>query len=175
MRSDANAPVHGSRQLIICRGCGLQLPDCGDSPDADSDASGECRRLFGELQAYTLGRGDPAFIHQHVVDAYAAQHTSGTSPNLRTAFALVGLYLALEKGSTGRNVQRMHMKLARIKREWPQFTPPVESADVTVRDVMQAAPGAKRDEMIIKWATAVWASWRHAHDWARQTCDDLLQ
>lgn len=29
--------------------------------------------LYQELAAYTLSRNDAAFIHQHVVDAYAVQ------------------------------------------------------------------------------------------------------
>jgi hypothetical protein len=32
---------------------------------------------YHELCAYTLQRGDAAFIHQHVVDAFAAQRADG--------------------------------------------------------------------------------------------------
>jgi hypothetical protein len=34
------------------------------------------RDAYDELCAYTLSSGDPAFIHQHVVDAFAAQRAS---------------------------------------------------------------------------------------------------
>jgi hypothetical protein len=30
--------------------------------------------LYHELSYYTLAHPDPSFIHQHIVDAYAAQH-----------------------------------------------------------------------------------------------------
>jgi hypothetical protein len=30
--------------------------------------------LYNELAFYTLALGDPAFIHQNIVDAFAAQH-----------------------------------------------------------------------------------------------------
>lgn len=29
---------------------------------------------YHELQAYSITHGDPAFIHQHVVDAWTLQH-----------------------------------------------------------------------------------------------------
>jgi hypothetical protein len=34
------------------------------------------RDAYAELCAYPLSSGDPAFIHQHVVDAFAAQRAS---------------------------------------------------------------------------------------------------
>jgi hypothetical protein len=38
--------------------------------------------LYNELAFYTLSHPDPAFLHQHVVDAYAAQYEcqTGRSP-----------------------------------------------------------------------------------------------
>ena len=36
-------------------------------PDPTSE-----EELFHELSFYTLAHPDPAFIHQHIVDAYAA-------------------------------------------------------------------------------------------------------
>jgi len=41
-----------------------------------------------ELSAYTLTHGDADFIHQHVVDAFAAQHASARA----MVSALVRLY-----------------------------------------------------------------------------------
>ncbi|GIW11563.1 MAG: hypothetical protein KatS3mg061_2620 [Dehalococcoidia bacterium] len=38
-------------------------------PDAETQA-------YHELQAYTLPHPDPAFLHQHVVDAWTAQHAN---------------------------------------------------------------------------------------------------
>lgn len=45
---------------------------------------------YDELQAYTLAHGDPAFIHQHVVDAWAAQHADEETKPIALTFALVG-------------------------------------------------------------------------------------
>jgi len=57
-----------------CPGCGVRLPVSEAQPDGRYNASAECLRLYGELTAYTLTRGDVEFIHQLAVDAYCAQH-----------------------------------------------------------------------------------------------------
>jgi hypothetical protein len=76
---------------------------------------------YDELCCYTLAHGAPAFIHQHVVDAFAAQRADGGSKAIGVTFALVGLYLHVEKQFSGKQVQRVHMELARHKRQWPTF------------------------------------------------------
>lgn len=38
---------------------------------------------------------------------------------------------------------------------------------MTIFDVMKADAGVERDEMLKRWAAAVWESWRPAHEWAR--------
>jgi hypothetical protein len=105
---------------VVCPGCGLDLPGQGGLSDR-FNASEECWRLYGELSAYTLTRAGSGFIHQHAVDSYGAQHAGGASSNIGTAFSLIGLYLALEKGYTGRQVQLAHMQLARLKKPWPSL------------------------------------------------------
>ena len=114
------------------------------------------RDAYDELCAYTLTHGDPAFIHQHVVDAFAAQNASEASKPIGVAFALVGLYLHVEKGLSGRQVQRVHMQLARKKREWPRFALPVDRGDFTALDVMTIAEGTGRDQAIDQWCAIVW-------------------
>src|ERR1700733_15180069 len=74
--------------------------------------------LYHELSCYTLAHPDPSFIHQHIVDAYTAQHADETTKPIALVFALIGLYLHVEKNFTGRQVQRFHRKLAKIRRMW---------------------------------------------------------
>lgn len=114
------------------------------------------RAAYEELCAYTLSHGDPRFIHQHVVDAFAAQHADENSKPIGLTFALVGLYLHVERGFTGRQVQRAHMALARKKRTWPRFPLPADRGAITAVDVMAAAEGAARDRVISEWCAAVW-------------------
>lgn len=114
------------------------------------------REEYDELCAYTATRGDAAFIHQHVVDAFAAQTADAHTKPITLTFALVGLYLHVERGFTGREVQRAHMHMARRKRTWPPFTLPRERGSITAADVLSRAPGAARDAAIHSWAAAVW-------------------
>ena len=113
---------------------------------------------YHALCAYTLARGDAAFVHQHVVDAYMAQHADERTPAIGVTFALVGLYLAVEEGWSGRQVQRAHMQLAREKQDWPRFALPDERGSLTAVDVLRAAEGDARDLAIHAWCRSVWAA-----------------
>jgi hypothetical protein len=100
--------VHTDHKTTICPGCGLVLPDRHLDPPDRFNASGECWQLFSDLSCYTVSKQDPEFIHQYVVDAYEAQHVGGKTRNITVIFGLIGLYLALEKGYTGKQVQCSH-------------------------------------------------------------------
>ena len=63
-----------------------EVRQAGPVGDAPSE-----RHAYDELQCYTLARGDLAFIHQHVVDAWAAQHADERTKPIGLTFALVGL------------------------------------------------------------------------------------
>ena len=124
----------------------------------DQDLSND---LFNELTFYTLSHRDPRFIHQHVVDAYAAQHADEQTKPMKVVFALVGLYLFLERDFTGRQVQQMHMRLARRRKQWPRLLlPSGPRGDITVSAVMAAPPGEARDEMVRAWCASVWQTWQ---------------
>lgn len=129
------------------------------------------RAAYEELQCYTLAHGDPAFIHQHVVDAWAAQHADERTKPIALTFALVGLYLHLELGYTGRQVQLAHMAMGRRKRDWPSFALPKERGSVTASHVMAAPAGPERDRAIDGWCASVWGAFQEA----RQEVSDLLE
>jgi hypothetical protein len=118
---------------------------------------------YNELQAYTLGHGDPAFIHQHVVDAWMAQHADEKSKPMGVAFALAGLYLHVEKSFSGKRVQHAHMIMARRKRDWPSFAMPVDRGAMTALDVIAAPAGAVRDRAVDSWCASVWSAFRESH------------
>lgn len=157
--------------VSVCPGCGLALDDRGVMNRMN--ASTACWELYGELSAYTLARGRD-FLHQLGVDAYQAQHAVPSASGIGIAFSLIGLCMAVERGATGLQVQRAHMVLGRVKREWPSFDPPRERASQTVSDVLDAEPGDARDAMLRTWCAAVWESWSPAHEWTRRACDELL-
>jgi hypothetical protein len=113
---------------------------------------------YHRLCAYTLTRGDAAFIHQHVVDAYAAQRADANTKPIKITFALIGLYLLVEHGTDGRQVQRAHLRLARQKHEWPVLLLPQDRGGLTAADVMRAPEGSERDLVIHDWCRSVWAA-----------------
>jgi hypothetical protein len=122
------------------------------------------RDAYHELSCYTLAHGHPSFIHQHVVDAFAAQEANEHTKPIGLTFALVGLYLHVEKGQTGRQVQLTHMKMARQKRQWPAFVLPRERGTITAVAVMRAAAGEARDKAIDAWCASVWDAFRGNRD-----------
>ena len=140
------------------------------------------RNAHNELTAWTLSLRDGAFIHQHVVDAWAAQHADENSSTIGVAFALLGLYLHLERGFSGREVQRAHMQLAQPhgrgpgRKDWPRFSLPRDRGRVTVCDVM-AATEHERAQAIDHWCRSVWEAWKQNHeaiaDLARQALATL--
>jgi hypothetical protein len=160
--------------MITCPGCHAALPDRHLPPAGRFNASGECWQAFSDLACYTVAKRDPAFIHQHAVDAYEAQHAGGATRTITVAFGLIGLYLALEKGYTGRQVQQAHIQIAKIRKDWPRLEPPGQPAKLTVVDVLQAGTDTEKDAMILEWAAAVWESWADCQAWVRETTDDLL-
>jgi len=123
---------------------------------------------YHELCAYTLSLRDPEFIHQHVVDAQMAQHADASTRPIGITFALVGLYLHLEKGFTGKEVQLAHMKLAQRKQKWPSFALPADRGSVTAADVLASDD---RRKAIDAWCASVWDRYRDS----RETVARLLR
>jgi len=118
---------------------------------------------YYELSYYTLAHPDPRFIHQHIVDAFAAQTANQDTKRIAITFALIGLYLFLEKNYTGKQVQLAHMRLATHKREWPKFDLPESRGEIRVADVLSEPAGEKRDAMIHSWCASVWQAYRENH------------
>ncbi|HLW03705.1 MAG TPA: DUF5946 family protein [Ktedonobacterales bacterium] len=146
-----------------CPGCGIRLPVSEAPSEERYNASAACWQLYNEVTAYTLTRWDTEFIHQLAVDTYCAQHVGKNTRPIGAAFALIGLYFACEQGYSGRQVQHMHMLLARRSKTWPQFVPPPHVGSVTVLDVVRARPGEERDEMLRRWGQSVWDAWGQEH------------
>lgn len=119
---------------------------------------------YDELSYYTLSLADKNFIHQHIVDAYAAQTATEHTKPITLFFALAGLYLHLEKHYTGREVQQAHVKMAKKPKDFPTFTLPENRGNILVSNVLEVPPGAEREEMINEWCRSVWAAYADQHD-----------
>jgi hypothetical protein len=120
---------------------------------------------FHELSFYTLSHHDQVyFIHQHAVDAFAGQTADENTKPIKLTFGLIGLYLFLEKGYTGKQVQNAHIKLSQNKKVWPSVALPDHRGAITVNNVLQAKAGEPRDLMIKKWCESVWAAYKNWHE-----------
>ena len=113
---------------------------------------------FHQLSFYTLAHPDADyFIHQHIVDVYHVQTANSQTKEITFVFSLLGLYLFLEKGYTGKQVQLIHMKIAKKKpKTWPTLSIPEKKADLNITDVLEKKEGKERDDTIKDWCVAVW-------------------
>lgn len=121
------------------------------------------QQAFDELSYYTLSHKQEEFIHQYIVDAFAAQMADENTKPIAINFGLIGLYLHLEKGYTGKEVQKAHMQLAKYKDKLPHITLPESRGEITVFDVLNTQEGEERDKKIEKWTASVWNSYKDSH------------
>ena len=163
----ANLEARYTRRLPLYRTAHISIPADARTPDQVADAVLEAAGLhsqnsdlYNQLAYYTLAHPDPTFIHQLVVDAFAAQNADETSKPITVVFALIGLYLHLEKGYTGKQVQRAHMQLAKRPNTWVKPAIPNERGAIQIQHVLNAAPGPPRDAMIERWCASVWECWQ---------------
>jgi hypothetical protein len=115
---------------------------------------------YHQLAYYTLSHPDPEFIHQHIVDAFTAQTADENTKPIAVIFALAGLYLFVEKGYTGKQVQQTHVQMARKRKQWPVLDLPEQRGRITVSDVLATPAGAARDGTIKQWCISVWQAHR---------------
>jgi hypothetical protein len=158
-----------------CPGCGRKFPNQSLEASDQYNASGECEKLYHELSAYLMMNPDITFRTQHAVDAYGAQHSGRLVKNIRTAFSLIGLYLALECDYSGRRVQKAHLELVQKNIQWPSFDLPSRPYSLSVVDVLAIEEGTNRYEMLMKWAKDVWNTWEQYHERARNLCVKYLK
>ena len=140
-------------QENFCEYCGAKLAE-----------DKVCRDLYNELSYYSLTHRDKDyFVHQHVVDAYGAQHASKEDKPMKIAFALIGLCLLVNYKYTGRQIQKAHVELAKTRRVWPLFKAPEKKANINISDILLTKTYSSRDALIKEWATAVWKTWENQH------------
>ena len=125
------------------------------------------QEAYNELAYYTLAQPRSSFIHQHIVDAYTAQCADENSKPIGITFPLIGLYLYIEKGFSGRQVQQAHMQLAKKRKRWPNFKLPDRQGEITARNVLASPRGQERDDAIRAWCASVWAVWQESQQQVR--------
>ena len=161
--------------FIECPGCGLRLPDQNLDQAERFNASGECLKMYFELACWTLVQSRTSGSSTSTRWMRMRRSTQGEEhARLRLYLVFIGLYLAQEKGYTGLQVQRAHVKIGRTRRDWPRLEPPEHPAELTVMDVLQVGTDAEKEEMLLRWAASVWQSWEHRHQWVREMTERVL-
>jgi hypothetical protein len=130
--------------------------------------------LYNELSYYSLAHQGSDFIHQNVVDAFTAQTANSDTKKIALFFALAGLYLTLEKGYTGRQVQLAHLKMANCKDLIPKLLVPDDKGSITIEHVLMATEGNQRDRAIKAWCASVWGAYSNQRDIVINSTDILL-
>ena len=115
---------------------------------------------YDEVYAYAMGR--PGLL-QHVADAHAAQTADAGTKPITLFFALAGLHLRVDRGFSGRTIQRVHMVMGRDRRDWPGVQPPADRGSITAADVHGRTEERERDQMIESWCRSVWAAYASSH------------
>jgi hypothetical protein len=119
---------------------------------------------YNELSAWTMSHGARDFIHQHVVDTWKAQMADESSKPIGVVFSLAGLYLHVERGFTGRQVQEAHMKMAKSRDPWPRLPLPAFRGEMKPSDVLAATEAAAREKAIHDWTVSTWKAFRASRD-----------
>ncbi len=162
----------------ICPACGVQLPASNWEKDPKQNYSAECWQLYGEVTGFELNHLELMRLHQITVDTYGAQHVASEGRGIRTAYSLVGLHLALDRGLTGAQVRSAHQRMGKPDSTWPAFMRPADLSVMTVLDVAEA--GVRVDSVsghaaaIERWAEAVWRAWATQHAVVSALTDRLL-
>jgi len=117
-------------------------------------------KLFHELSFYTLSHKGEEFIHQHLVDAYTAQTADESTKSIAIYFALIGLYLLVEKNYNGKQVQNAHVSLSYQSKNFKPISLPEFRGETQIEDVLNSLPGKQRDDMIYEWCKSVWGAYK---------------
>jgi hypothetical protein len=120
---------------------------------------------YNELACFTLNLHDERFVHQYVVDAFTCQYADDNTKPISLTFALAGLYLFIEKGYSGREVQKFHTLMSKRKMAWPIFIVPYyQELPVDISSVIASNDQNERIELIEKWCAGVWEANKENHD-----------
>jgi hypothetical protein len=100
-----------------------------------------------------------------IVDCYAVQHDAYIRSTRSLAAHLTGVCIGVERGGDPALLRAVQRWLGGAH-ELPKPAVPVRRGDVTIDDVIAAAP-EERHAVVRRWAGAVWAAWAEHQALAR--------
>ena len=100
-----------------------------------------------------------------VVDCYSLQHDRYILSGRSLAAHLTGVCIAIEHGGDPALLRAVQQWLSRT-RELAKPAVPVHRGDVTVHEVITAAP-EERHAVVLRWAASSWRAWSAHQELAR--------
>ncbi len=140
------------------------LPEAPGAEPPRLHATPACEAVLDELLGFEFQHPVMLRFHQLTVDAYGAQHAGGEAPQIRVAYSLAGLWLALEHDFSAEDVRAVHRRMGHPTADWPVFEPPVlPQRWLTALDVAEAGIRQRSDgghaRAVGQWAESVWSAW----------------
>ncbi len=129
---------------------------------------------YNQLAFYTLSHKGPNFIHQHVVDAFAIQNANENTKPITIIYALVGIYLHVEKNYTGKEVQMAHVKMTKKSKVFPHINLPSNRGAIKINDILAITAPTQRDAKIHQWCVCIWEALYDQQDSIIKLANELL-
>ena len=129
---------------------------------------------YNELAYYTLSHKGQDFIHQHIVDAYAIQTANEHTKPIKITYALIGIYLHVEKGYTGKQVQMAHIEMSKKSKVFPPIILPTNRGEISITDVIKITTPAERDIQIHRCCESIWEAFSTQHELIKAITESLL-
>lgn len=160
---------------VLCPGCGREFPESDQPTHAYLSASPGCWAVYGEVLSREYQDMRYFAVHGYTVDAYSVQHPG--QPERRTiqslAVHLLSLFAAIELGWEQNMLIKVRKRAtAGTEQRFHWLTPPDDPGSVTIQEVYASETPEEHKQIVMKWAHAVWTSWRKHHNqirsWARE-------
>lgn len=119
-------------------------------------------------EALTKEYSDPLYWKSHrlTVDAYCAQHASGTDRRQLQSVAihLIALYLNIGKLYSDKQIGGAMDKLIKQRKgKSPFLTKPTFNNAMNINHLLAASSSEEHHAIALQWAKSVWNAWQHEH------------
>lgn len=150
----------------FCPECFAPIETIEAATHAYLPAPAGCWAKFNEV--LTREYSDPQYwkAHRWTVDAYCAQHASGTDRRQVQSVAvhLVALYLGLEQHLDSEKIaHKMDTLIKRNKNRFPVLEKPSFNGTLNVTSLLCATSAEEHYALSLEWAKSVWNMWRSEH------------
>lgn len=153
------------KDLIRC-GCGVEVMNISGPTHEYIGSNAGCWQIFCEVLAREYTQYNELWkTHRFTVDAYAVQHPGDNSRRaVQSVYVhLARLYLQLERGINGKQVNYFMKKMINYKTEYKWLSPPDFSGTLNINDVAKAKNLEEHKTLVYKWAESVWSAWEPHH------------